>query len=122
MIVLNYIKNETRRFQTFVANRVTEIRELSQQEQWRHCPTKSNPADDVSRGMEMDEFLKNERWIKGPHFLTKPDEEWPKDKFEVQADDHLEITKELYHINLEASSAIDQLHSRSSCWIETLIE
>ena len=25
MIVLNYIKNETRRFQTFVANRVSEI-------------------------------------------------------------------------------------------------
>ena len=61
MIVLNYIKNETRRFQTFVANRVTEIRELSQPEQWRHCPTKWNAADDVSRGMEMDEVLKNER-------------------------------------------------------------
>ena len=52
--------------------------------------------------------------------MTKPDEEWPKDKFEVQADDHLEIKKELYHINLEASSAVDQLLSRSSCWIETL--
>ena len=52
--------------------------------------------------------------------MTKPDEEWPKDKFEVQADDHLEIKKELYHINLEASSAVDQLLSRSSCWIEAL--
>ena len=52
--------------------------------------------------------------------MTKPDEEWPKDKFEVQADDHLEIKKELYHINFEASSAVDQLLSISSCWIETL--
>ena len=52
--------------------------------------------------------------------MTKPDEEWPKDKFEVQADDHREIKKELYHINLEASSAVDQLLSRSSCWIEAL--
>ena len=68
----------------------------------------------------MDKFLKNERWIKGPHFLTKPDEEWSKDKFEVQADDHLKIKKELCHINLEALSVVDELVSRSSCWIETL--
>ena len=29
MIVLNYIRNQSRRFQTYVANRVTEIRELT---------------------------------------------------------------------------------------------
>ena len=50
MITLNYIKNENRRFQTFVANRVSEIRELTHPDQWRYCPSKINPADDVSRG------------------------------------------------------------------------
>ena len=35
---LQYIKNETKRFQTYVANRVTEIREVTSPDQWRHCP------------------------------------------------------------------------------------
>ena len=61
MITLNYIHNENRRFQTYVANRVGEIRDLTCPGQWRHCPGKLNPADDVSRGLEMNEVLKNER-------------------------------------------------------------
>ena len=35
---LQYIKNETKRFQTYVANRVTEIRDITSPDQWRHCP------------------------------------------------------------------------------------
>ena len=45
MIVLNYIRNESRRFQTYVTNRVTEIRELTFPHQWRHCPGDINPAE-----------------------------------------------------------------------------
>ena len=74
MITLNYIHNESRRFQTYVANRVGEIRDLTAAEQWRHCPGKLNPADDVSRGLEMHEFLKNERWLKGPSFLHRSED------------------------------------------------
>jgi len=48
-ITLNYIK-ESRRVQTYVANRVNEIRELTHLVQWRHCPGRINPAEDVSRG------------------------------------------------------------------------
>ena len=59
MIVLNYIRNESRRFQTYVANRVTEIRELTDPYQWRHCAGVINPADDASRGLEMSDFLRN---------------------------------------------------------------
>ena len=61
MIVLNYIKNESRRFQTYVANRVTEIRELTHSDQWRLCDGMINPADDASRGLEMKDFLRNDR-------------------------------------------------------------
>lgn len=45
--VLKYIKNETKRCQTFVANRVSTIREASYVTQWRHVNTKVNPADHV---------------------------------------------------------------------------
>ena len=68
MTVLNYIRNEIRRFQTYVANRVTEIRELTFPHQWRHCPGAINPEDDASRGLRIEEFLRSER-LKGPPFL-----------------------------------------------------
>ena len=64
MIVLNYIRNERRCFQTYVANRVTEIRELNFPRQWRHCPDAINPADDASRGLRIEEFLRSECWLK----------------------------------------------------------
>ena len=71
MITLNCIKNECQRFQTYVTNRVNEIKELTHPDQCRHCPGKITPADDVSRGLEMDEFLKNNRWLKRPSFLRE---------------------------------------------------
>jgi hypothetical protein len=51
MIVLGYIRNISRRFKTFVANRLSIIQELSTADQWRHIDTKSNPADVASRCM-----------------------------------------------------------------------
>ena len=81
MITLNCIHNESRRLQTYVANRVGEIRDLTAAEQWRHCSGKVNPADDASRGLEMQEFLKNERWLKGPSFLHRSEDHWPENKF-----------------------------------------
>ena len=50
-IVLSYIKNETRRFHMFVANRIQKIRESSDADQWNYIPTDENPADFASRGL-----------------------------------------------------------------------
>ena len=66
MIVLSYIRNATKRFQTYVANRVNEIRESSDPTQWRHCPGDLNPADDCSRGLDPQKFIEQERWPRGP--------------------------------------------------------
>ena len=71
MITLNYIRSESRRFQTYVSNRVGEIRDLTNADQWKHCSGKRNRANDVSRGLEINEFLKNEHWLKGPSFLRE---------------------------------------------------
>ena len=48
MIVLKYIANETRRFVTFVANRVAAIRQESETKQWRHVQSELDPADFAS--------------------------------------------------------------------------
>lgn len=75
--VLKSITNDTKRFQTFVANRIGVIRELTNINQWRHINTKANPADYASRGMTAEVFLKHDVWISGPQFLSGTEEEWP---------------------------------------------
>ena len=66
---LQYIKHEFKRFQTYVANRVAEIREVTSPDQWRHCPGKVNPADDASRGLKPSKLSCQHRWWRGPEFL-----------------------------------------------------
>ncbi|KAL7857231.1 hypothetical protein SRHO_G00161300 [Serrasalmus rhombeus] len=46
--VLRYIDNDGARFKTFVANRVSTIRENTRPTQWRYVSMSSNPADHVS--------------------------------------------------------------------------
>ncbi|XP_074611044.1 uncharacterized protein LOC141865611 [Acropora palmata] len=77
--VLRYIRNKEKRFQTFVANRVTRSLEQSQEAQWRYIDTTSNPADEASRGMSVDSLINNLRWTRtrGPRFLRLPHESWP---------------------------------------------
>ena len=75
--VLKYINSETARFHTFVANRVEEIQEASHPSQWHYVPTDSNPADECSRGLTMDQLLKSTRWFRGPEFLWMEEREWP---------------------------------------------
>lgn len=47
--ILQYIKNQSRRFHTFVANRLLIIHDFSTLCQWRHVPPELNPADEFSR-------------------------------------------------------------------------
>ena len=75
--VLKYIQNESRRFQTFVANRISKIHDTSKASQWNYVNTNLNPANDASRGLTADEILQNERWLKGLSFLWKSNEHWP---------------------------------------------
>ena len=77
--VLWYIRNKEKRFQTFVANRVTRSLEQSKEAQWRYVDTTSNPADQALRGMSVDSLISDLRWTRaqGPRFLRLPHESWP---------------------------------------------
>ena len=75
--VLQYIKNEDRRFHTFVANRLAVIHDGSEPSQWKYVPTSINPADDVSRGLTVGELLRKERWFRGLEFLWERESSWP---------------------------------------------
>ncbi|XP_044171915.1 uncharacterized protein LOC114974584 [Acropora millepora] len=75
--VIQLIQNQTKRFQTFVANRLSIIHDGSSLEQWRYVDSRSNPADDASRGLTAEQLIRNKRWLHGPEFLWKSDEYWP---------------------------------------------
>jgi hypothetical protein len=64
-IVLQYIRNRSKRLKTFVANRVAAIHDGSSVSQWRHIDTNLNPADDASRGLNAKEMLSRDRWSNG---------------------------------------------------------
>ena len=71
---MQYFKNEYKQFQTYVANRVDEIREVKSPDQWRHCPGKVNPADDASRGLKPQKLSCQHRWWIGSVFLWEAEE------------------------------------------------
>ena len=67
--VLMYIANEHSRYKTFVANRVATIRDATELSQWNYINSKSNPADDATRGQNANKFINNRRWLSGPDIL-----------------------------------------------------
>ena len=118
-VVLQYIRNESRRFQTFVANRVAMIHEESTPKQWRHVNTESNPADVASRGAKGSELHKMDLWLHGPMFLRKDEASWPEQPLhlpDLSGDDN-ELKKPTGHANLIASGkGIELLFSHYSSW------
>ena len=72
-VVLGYINNDAKRFHIFVANRVQQIRECTNPNQWRYIESKENQADEASRGLSAQELISNPRWLSGPAFLWNPE-------------------------------------------------
>jgi len=68
-VVLQSIRNERKRFPAFVSRRLALIQKCSSTSNWRHVPTKLNPADLVSRGVSPDVLVKSATWKSGPPFL-----------------------------------------------------
>lgn len=66
-VVLGYIRNDSRRFYLYVANRVQTIRNATDPRQWRYIDTANNPADLATRCMSPDKLMES-RWLSGPDF------------------------------------------------------
>ncbi|GBN04232.1 hypothetical protein AVEN_190691-1 [Araneus ventricosus] len=75
MIVLGWITN-AEPWNTFMGNRIKEIRELPNVEDWRFIPGDINPADLSSRSCDWSELLRS-RWWEGPKWLYECPEFWP---------------------------------------------
>ncbi|GFW85121.1 integrase catalytic domain-containing protein [Trichonephila clavipes] len=60
----------------FVANRVMEMKQLTQIQSWKYVPGNMNIADLLSRGCSPRQML-NSRWWEGPSWLKQNSEYWP---------------------------------------------
>ena len=125
MTVIRYIANESKRFHTYVANRVAFIREESSPSQWRYIDSKSNPADEASRGVTADVFVRNGRWLKGPVFLLTTESEWAdhvQESAELTENDP-EIKKEPKSFAVSVSevyASVVRIVKRFSSWMNLL--
>ena len=68
-VSLAWIKALHKEFQTFVQNRVVEIRKNILPENWSYCSTKVNSSDLITRLDKNIDLSKNSLWWRGPCFL-----------------------------------------------------
>jgi len=61
----------------FIKHRVNAILKLSDQADWRYCPSREHPTDIASRGMSASELKENVLCWQGPAWLTDLEENWP---------------------------------------------
>ena len=74
---LCWIKNH-KTWKTYVQRRVSEIRELTNEDHWYFCPGELNAADLPSRGCLATALAENKTWLHGPEFLKYSRDQWPK--------------------------------------------
>uniref|UniRef100_A0A8D8WIH7 Integrase catalytic domain-containing protein n=1 Tax=Cacopsylla melanoneura TaxID=428564 RepID=A0A8D8WIH7_9HEMI len=76
--VLSWLRTPPHQLKTFVANRVSQILELTQPDQWSYVPSEQNSADPASRGIVPSLLVGNNLWFNGPSWVKLPIEDWPK--------------------------------------------
>ncbi|GBN98193.1 hypothetical protein AVEN_154690-1 [Araneus ventricosus] len=65
-IALAWINTPPNLLKTFISNRVSQIQQLTKDFQWKHIPSECNPADLISRGLDVKALAANDLWWKGP--------------------------------------------------------
>ena len=94
-VVLGYINNNTKKFKIFVTNRIQQIHESSNASQWRYVPSKMNPADDSSCGLDGNKNTSSSKWFKGQEFLWYNETSWPAERTEAITDEDPEVKHSL---------------------------
>ncbi len=69
-ITLSWITSHSRKWKTFVANRVSSIQSRVAPENWYHVKSEENPADLPSRGISAASLKDSTLWWNGPAWLT----------------------------------------------------
>ncbi|GFW34669.1 integrase catalytic domain-containing protein [Trichonephila clavipes] len=101
-----------RKWKTFVANRTSEIIEVLSTKHWRHVPSKENPADIASRGIDPKCLPDCKLWWQGPPWLRLETSSWPKAESSCdEASDEVKAEQKSVSIfNLFTHTSNDVIH------------
>ena len=91
MNILYWIKNLSRKFKSFVANRIGEIHIAAEPTQWNFVNGRINPAAIGNQGIDIVALSGCSTWWNGPEFLLGNKTDWPQQKFELAEKSNLEF-------------------------------
>jgi len=94
-IVLTWIGSPSKKWQVFVANRVSEIHDKSSPSEWLHVRSKDNSADLIFRGTTPQQLIQIKSWWEDPQWLKEHTEAWPKEDEDLSINDVPEMRKQL---------------------------
>ncbi|GFV35014.1 integrase catalytic domain-containing protein [Trichonephila clavipes] len=100
LCVLSWLSGHPRKWKTFVANRTSEIIEVLPTKHWRHVPSKENPADIASRGIDPKCLPDCKLWWQGPPWLRLETSSWPTAEYSCDeaSDEHLKDHRSVHPI------------------------
>lgn len=100
-VSLAWITSHPNHWNTFVANRVTDIQHITNTKSWHYVDTNNNPADCASRGVLPCNLKEHQLWWNGPSWLSTNENYWQNQprKFET---------------NLEQRKVVRTMHVKTS--------
>lgn len=104
-VVLAWLSTCPSKLKTYVANRVATVQELTKDMTWRYVPTKLNPADLASRGVDPQYAIEESRWWHGPSYLLEPEEQWPT----LEKNTHTQDLPETKHVTLHTQVQVQSI-------------
>ena len=117
-VVLSYLQSKSKRFKTFVANRIQMIKSLTDVGDWNYVKYASDPADIASRGINPDEKEKIKFWFDGPQFLWKGQDSW-KDDYQLldvpENDPEIKSSKKV-NVVINRRNVFIEMIDRISSW------
>ncbi|XP_062539103.1 uncharacterized protein LOC134207395 [Armigeres subalbatus] len=110
---LSWLRSDPRKYRQFVAFRLTEIHDLTQVDEWRWVPSRSNVADEATKWGKGPNIASDSRWFQAPEFLYQNPEKWPKQSPKIP-----ETEEELRPLHLHQGVLGDKLvqFGRFSKW------
>lgn len=99
-VVLAWISATPTKWKTFVANRISEIQELTETCQWGHVNSTENPADILSRGTSSLILQNHSLWWNGPSWLYNDSIHWPQPLSESAEECNMELRKQVLHVSV----------------------
>ncbi|KAM8711998.1 hypothetical protein ACLKA7_012506 [Drosophila subpalustris] len=91
-------KDIVKGYKQFVAHRISEILDTTNENDWRWVPTQLNPADKATKTIKNLNYEPQTIWTKGPNFLMETESLWPsQEKLIAPINDSTEKRKIILH-------------------------